>query len=154
MPMSRPLTAKEERAFKLLVHLEENPSTAAEVCDLYDWTRSQFDSALAFARDELCPQMAVTIPHPVPDDGFRYHVTGAWLHGDGSPAIAAGTAYAIAIIETRLKVVLRDVRVALGSVNPRSVAGRKANFMNKHLSHIVAVLAEIGPEAPTPEDDE
>lgn len=153
MGMSRPLTALEERAFKLLVFLEETPATAAVVCSMFDWTRSQFDSALALARTNLCPQMGVTIPHPVPDDHYRYHITGDWLHGDGSPAIAAGTAFAMAIIETRLKAVLRDVRVALPSVNPRSVEGRKANFMNKHLSHVVAVLAEIGPDAPLRDDE-
>ena len=47
-------------------------------------------------------------------------------------------------METRLHSILRDVRVAKGSADPQSQNGRKANFLDKHLTHILAVLAEIG----------
>ena len=153
--MSKPISglrthSKDARALHLLSVLEEEPRSAADACEHLGWTRSQFASALAHARDVLCPQLGVTIPHPVPDDGFRYRVTGEWLHDDGTPAIEAGTAYAVSLVETRLHNILRDVRVAKDNLDNRSVNGRKANFLDKHLSHILSVLAEIG--TPTPGD--
>lgn len=149
----RPRTGREDRALELMVYLEHNGGrTAAEALRDLKWTRSQFDAALRTVRDDLGPKMGVTIPHPVPDDGFRYRVTGAWLHEDGTPAIEAGTAYAMAIIETRLRAVLRDVRIAKMNMDRRSVNGRKANFLDKHLTHIVGVLGEIGPVPGLPDD--
>lgn len=153
MPMSRPFTGAEERGFKLLAFLEEHPATADETCEVLGWSKSQFQSALSYARNHLGPKIGVAIPHPVPEDGYRYHVSAEWTHADGTPAIAAGTAYAMGIIETRLKAVMRDVSIARLNLDSRSVDGRKANFLNKHLAHILAVLAEIGP-GPQPGDDE
>lgn len=144
--------SKDARALLLLATLEESPRSAADACESLGWTRSQFTSALSHAREAVCPQLGVTIPHPVPEDGFTYRVTGEWLHGDGTPAIEAGTAYAVSLVETRLHSILRDVRVAKKNIDGRSVNGRKANFLDKHLSHILAVLAEIGTATPHRED--
>lgn len=142
--------SKDARALLLLSALEEQPMSAAELCEHLGWTRSQFSSALSHARDVVCPTLGVTIPHPVPEDGFQYRVTGQWMHDDGTPAIEAGTAYAVSLVETRLHSILRDVRVAKDNLDGRSVNGRKANFLDKHLTHILAVLAEIG--TPSPRD--
>src|SRR6185295_2912765 len=149
----RPLTGREERAFALLTLLEGGAATAAEVCDVLEWSRGQFDGALRFAREELGPHIGATIPQPVPDDGFRYHLTGEWTHVDGSPAIAAGTAYAMTGIETRLRAILRDTKIAAKNASPRSINGRRANFLNKHLTHILDVLNEIGPVPSTGEEE-
>lgn len=132
------------RALDLLADLQEHgPSTGAEVCTRLCWTRGQFDGALAHARQAVCLELNLTIPHPVPEDGWRYCVTGSWLHADGSPAIAAGTAYAMAVIERRLAAVLRDANVAAANADPRSIPGRKANMLSKHVSRILAALADI-----------
>ena len=136
-------TPREERALAILALLEERPRGTAELIVETGWTKSQVASAIETARTEVCPMLGVTIPHPVPDDGFRYRVTGMWSHADGTPAIAAGTSYAVGVLEARIRTTVRDVRVALGNLDPRSIEGRKANFMNKHLSHILRVLAEI-----------
>ena len=137
----------------MLALLEDGPLSAADACAYLDWTRSQFDGAVKYAREELGPSIGATIPHPVPDDGFLYHLTGEWMHRDGSPAIAAGTAYAMTMIETRLRAVLRDTRIALKNASPRSIDGRRANFLNKHLTHILDVLGEIGPTNAVDEDE-
>jgi hypothetical protein len=147
----RPYTGLEERAFKILAFLEEHPASAEQACQILDLTRAQFDRALKFAREDFGPKLGIAIPHPVPEDGYRYHVTSEWLNPDGTPAIAAGTAFQMRIIESRLRAVQRDVRIALRSADSRSVTGRKANFLNKHVTHILDVLAEIGPTPPEEE---
>lgn len=146
----------DQRALDLVLHLEKvgtEGSPRESICADLGWTNSQFESALAVARDRLGPELSVTIPHPVPSDGWRYRVTGQWLHEDNTPAIEAGTSYALGIIEARLRAVLRDVRIAKGSLDPRSVSGRKCNFVDKHLTHIVSTLGEIGPSTGQPDDN-
>lgn len=134
----------EARALDLLADLQEHgASTAKEVCGRLSWTRSQFDGALDHARRVVCLELNVTIPHPIPDDGWRYCVTGSWLHDDGTPAISEGTAYAMAVIERRLASVLRDAQVAAANSDPRSIPGRKANMLSKHVSRILLALADI-----------
>lgn len=142
------------RAFDLVAYLEKQGTAGApraKVVGELDWTDSQFNTALAWARDHVCPDLGVAIPHPVPQDGWCYHLTAQWMHDDGSPAIEAGTSYAIGIIEARLRAVLRDVAVAADTLDSRSIDGRKANFMRKHLVHIVSTLEEIGPATGDPE---
>jgi hypothetical protein len=131
----------ERRALDLVATLDG--WTAAEACELLGWPRSRFDSALTYARNEICPALGLAIPHPVPDDGYAYHVTGDWIDPD-KPAIARGAAFAIGIIEARLRSVQRDVQVAAKNLDGRSVSGRKANYLAKHLSKILTTLAEIG----------
>jgi hypothetical protein len=126
---------------------------APVIAEALGWTRSQFDTALNVARDHLCPDLGLAIPHPVPQDGWRYRITGEWMHRDGTPAIEAGTAYAMGVIEARLRSVLRDVKVVAVTHDRRSVDGRKANFMRKHLVHIIATLDEIGPSTGDPSED-
>ena len=136
-------TSIEARALKLIALIELQPMNAAQICQATGWSRGQFAGALAHARSELCPVLDVAIPHPVPDDGFCYRVTGEWLATDDTPAIASGCSHALGIVETRLRSVLRDVKVARSGLDSRSSDGRKANFLMKHLTHILAVMAEI-----------
>lgn len=134
----------EGRALDLLDVLVDRPRTQRECCEQLNLTAGQFRSAVAFLRDFVCPQLDVAIPHPVPDDGWRYHVTGDWVGADGAPAIEAGTSYALAVIEARLRGVFRDVQIALKSIDPNDATGEKARFLRHHLDHILRTLVEIG----------
>lgn len=132
------------RALDLLASLQaDGPATRADLCVRLGWRDSQFRSALDHAREVVCPELSLTIPHPVPDDGWRYCVTGSWLHDDGAPAIAAGTAYALAVIERRLISVLRDAEVAVANADPQSIPGRKANYLSKHIANVLETLSDI-----------
>lgn len=140
--------ALERRAFDVMTLLEERGSeTSAGVCEALSLSKSQVSAAIEYARVHLCPQLNVTIPHPVPNDGFRYRVTGEWIGKGGDPAIGAGASYAMAQIESRLRSVHRDVLVALNNLEPRSLDGRRANFLNKHLSRIFGTLDVIASPA-------
>lgn len=135
----------EQRALDLLVYLQASGGASLnEVALALSWKRSQVRSAIDFARDFVCPSLGVTIPHPLPDTGFRYIVTGEWINKGGSPAIEAGTSYAMAQIESRLRTVCRDVKVAKANLDPRSIPGRKVNFLDKHLDHLLETLNDIG----------
>lgn len=57
--------------------------------------------------------------------------------------IEAGSTYAMSHAEARLASVLRDVEIILPKLSPQSRDGRRANFLQKHLSHILATLKEI-----------
>lgn len=140
------ITQRESRALDLLGLLEKAGTTGmtrAEAIAQLGWTNAEFDRHLAYARDAICPTINVTIPHPVPTDGWKYRVTGQWLHHDGTAAIHAGTAYAMGVIEARLASVLRDVRIAKRNVPSNSIVGRRCNFLEKHLTHVVSTLGEI-----------
>lgn len=131
------------RALDLLALLEAGPLNAEEVCERTGWTRHQLDAALTCARADVCVPFGLTIPHPVPQDGWRFHLTGEWVATDGRPAIAAGTGYAVNHVEARLKSILRDVTVAHKNLDPQSIDGRKTNALRQHLGHLLSVLAEI-----------
>lgn len=141
----------ERRAMDLLAHLETTEGASLRECvETLGWTRGEVRSALLYARETVCPKLGLTVPHPVPDDGFRYRVTGQWLSVDGRPAIAAGTSYALGQIEARLVSLRRDVSVAKANLDPRSIPGRKVNYLDKHLARIVDVLDDIGSSVPPP----
>jgi hypothetical protein len=135
----------DRRALDVLAELEQiGGATLTELADALGWPRSSTYAAIQHARQHVCPALGVTIPMPVPDDGHRYHVTGDWLAADGTPAIEAGTAYAMGQVESRLRSIHRDVQIALANLEPRSIPGRKANFLNKRLTHIFDTLDAIG----------
>jgi hypothetical protein len=113
------------------------PLTAAECCAKLGWTRGRFDSALRVARDEVCEDLGLTIPHPTPDDGWRYQVTTEWA------PVEAGAAHAMGMVEARLRSIHRDVRIVKPALDPRTKAGRRANFLDKHLTHLLGTLKEI-----------
>lgn len=113
------------------------PLSSAECCEKLGWTKGRFDVALRTARDELCPGLGLTIPHPLPEDGWRYQVTTDWK------PIEAGAAHALGTVESRLRTIHRDVRTVKPMLDPRSKEGRRANFLDKHLSHLLGTLKEI-----------
>lgn len=138
----------ERRAFDLLEHLRRTGgSTANDVAAALGWTPHQFRTALDYARNTLCPAFEVAIPHPVPDDGFQYHLTGEWISVDGTPAIEAGTSYALGRVEAQLRSIRRDVRIARANLdrdNFNSVYGQKVRYLDAHLSRIFQTLDGIG----------
>ena len=117
--------------------VDDGPLTSAEACERLGWSRGRFDAAVRSARDELCPDLGLTIPHPIPDDGWRYQVTTDWK------PVEAGASYSLGMIEARLSRLHRDI----GTVKPHLTKGsrdwRRANFLDKHLGHIVSTLREI-----------
>lgn len=137
---------QETRALELVAFLESRDgATSADCCGALGITKSVFDATLSCARELICRELDVTIPHPVPDDGWKYRVTGDWVNSN-HPAIAAGTGYAVGQIESRLKSVLRDAAVAKKHLDPHSLDGRKVNALTMHLSHVLSVLSEISGE--------
>lgn len=138
----------ETRAYALLAYLEAHSdgADANTMCEAFGWGRGQFSSALECAREVLCPPLELTIPHPVPDDGWCYRLTGAWIGVDGTPAIAAGAGYAVAQIEARLRTVLRDAVAARKHLDPQSIDGRKVSALTQHLGHVLGVMSEISGE--------
>ena len=117
--------------------VDNGPATAAEICSALDWPKGRFDSAVRHAREELCPTLDLAIPHPTPVDGWRYQVTGDWA------PIEAGAAHALGMVETRLASILRDVRSVAPNLERGTRAWRRAQFLEKHLSHITTTLDEI-----------
>ncbi len=113
------------------------PLTSAECIAKLDWTKGRFDSALRVAREDICPDLELTIPHPTPDDGWRYQITTEWQ------PIEAGASHALGMVEARLNSIHRDVRTVKPMLDPRTKAGRRANFLDKHLTHLLGTLKEI-----------
>lgn len=143
----------EARTFDLLEHLRETGgSSRAETCEALGWTDHQFRAAVDHARTIIGPALGVTIPQPVPDDGFLYRATGEWISIDGTPAIEAGTSYALGQIESRLRSVFRDVEIAAAHMDTRSLNGRKLNYLKKHLNAMFDTLGDIG-NSVTPQQD-
>lgn len=138
--------ALEQRAFDLLEHLQRTRgASASETCGRLGWTQHQFRTALDYARRELCPAFSLAIPHPVPDDGFRYHLTGEWISVDGTPAIEAGTSYALGKVEAQLHSIHRDIKIARGNLRDRnSIYGQKVRFLDAHLTRVFETLDRIG----------
>lgn len=135
----------DQRALDVMAFLQETGgATLTEIADTLGWGRHQAYTAIQYARNQIGPELGVAIPRPVPEDGHRYHVTGEWISVDGTPAIAAGTAYAMGQIESQLRSVYRDIRIAKGNVDPRSISGRKMNFLDKRLAYIFQTLGSIG----------
>jgi hypothetical protein len=135
----------DQRALDTMAFLQETGgATLTEAADALGWSRHQAYTAIQHARNHVAPQLGLAIPRPVPEDGHRYHVTGEWISVDGTPAIEAGTSYAMGQIESQLRSVYRDIQVAKGNANPRSIMGRKINFLDKRLSYIFETLEDIG----------
>lgn len=143
----------EARAFDLLEHLRKTGGASrADACVALTWTDHQFRAAVDYARSEIGPALGITIPQPVPDDGFVYRATGEWMSSDGTPAIEAGTSFALGQIESRLHTIWRDVKVAKSHLDPRSINGRKVNYLEKHLIRIFETLSDIGSSVPARQD--
>lgn len=134
----------ERRAFDVLSALNAGPATLDELSEGLLWTRHQVRTAIGYARDFVCPELDLAIPHPVPDDGYCYHLTGEWITADGTPAIEAGTAFALGQLEARLRSIHRDVLVAVANLDRQSINGQKVNFLANRLEQIFATLGRIG----------
>lgn len=113
------------------------PLTGAEACEKLGWSRGRFDAALRRARDHVCGEIGVAIPAPTPADGWRYQVTTDWQ------PVEAGASYALGQVESRLSGIHRDVRIVLPYLTRGSTEWRRANFLNKHLDHVLGTLSEI-----------
>lgn len=117
--------------------VDEGPLTSAECCERLGWTKGKFDTAVKAARETICPDLGLAIPHPIPEEGWRYQVTTEW------GPVEAGASHALGMVESRLRSIHRDVKVVKPMIDPRSRAGRRANFLDKHLAHLLATLKEI-----------
>lgn len=120
--------------------VDSGPMTSAEVCEKLDWPRGRFNAALRYAREQVCPELGLTIPAPTPTGGWNYQVTTEWK------PVEEGAAYTLGHVDSRLTSVLRDVNTILPHLERGSVEWRRANFLSKHLLHLLTTLAEIGGE--------
>lgn len=116
--------------------VDAGPLTAAEICAKLDWPPGRLQTALRYARDEMCPELGLTIPAVTPPD-WQYQVTTEWQ------PVEAGASWTLGLVERRLKSTLRDVEVILPHLTRGSREWRRANFLAKHLSHITNTLTEI-----------
>jgi hypothetical protein len=117
--------------------IDEGPSTRAAVTDCLDWTDSRFSQAVKEARDNLCPPLGLAIPAPTPAAGWLYQVTTEW------DPVAEGAAFVIGGVESRLASINRDVGIILPHLTRGTTDWRRANFLRKHLTHILGTLREI-----------
>lgn len=117
--------------------VDVGPLTAREVCIKLGWPRGRFENALKFARDHRCADLGVAIPAPTPDTGWVYQLTTEWQ------PVEAGASYALGLTESRLRSISRDVDIILPRLTPRTKEWRRANFLSKHLSHLLTTLSEI-----------
>lgn len=117
--------------------VDEGPMSSVECCDRLGWSKGTFSVALKSARDEILPPLDLAIPHPTPTSGWKYQVTAEW------GPVEEGAAHAMGMVESRLLSIHRDVRIVKPMLDPRSRAGRRANFLDKHLDHLLSTLREI-----------
>jgi hypothetical protein len=117
--------------------VDSGPLTSADICDKLGWSRGRLSAALRFAREQMCPGLELTIPAPTPSNGWLYQVTTEWV------PIEAGAAYVLGQVDGRLGAILRDVDTVLPLLPRGTKQWRRANFLSKHLSHLLATLSEI-----------
>lgn len=67
----------------------------------------------------------------------RYEATTDW------EPVEEGAGYVLGVIESRLHGVHRDVRIVMPHIKRNTKEWHRANFLNKHLTHILGTLAEI-----------
>lgn len=118
--------------------VDEGPASRRDVCKWLGWSPSRFSAALSYARTDLCPMLECTIPHPTPPD-WLYRVTDQWAH------VQAGASYSLGVAEARLRGIARDVRIVLPKIDREHdlLAWRRANFLDRHLDHLLRTLDEI-----------
>ncbi len=113
------------------------PLTKGQISEKLAWPVGRVENALRYARDELCPDLDLAIPSPTPGDGWRYQVTTEWQ------PVEAGASHQLGHVESRLRTIHRDVGLILPHVPKGSREWRRANFLNKHLAHMLGTLKEI-----------
>jgi hypothetical protein len=113
------------------------PLTKGQISEKLAWPVGRVENALRYARDELCPDLDLAIPSPTPGDGWRYQVTTEWQ------PVEAGASHQLGHVESRLRTIHRDVGLILPHVPKGSREWRRANFLNKHLTHMLGTLKEI-----------
>jgi hypothetical protein len=124
-----------ERLMDLLVDC--GPLTAAEACEKLEWSRGRFATAIRYAREHLCPELGVAIPTATPGEEWTYQVTTEWQ------PVEDGASYSLGLVESRLIGLARDVAIVKPHLTRGSKEWRRANFLDKHLTHIVGTLKEI-----------
>lgn len=124
-----------EQLVDLLV--DHGPLTSAECCIRLGWSKGRFTTALRTARETVCRTVGVSIPNPTPATGWTYEVTTEWQ------PVEAGASYSLGLIESRLTAIHRDVEIVKPHLTKGSREWRRANFLDKHLAHILGTLKEI-----------
>ena len=128
--------AERHAAMLLDLLVDVGPITSADACDKLGWSPGRFSTAVRTARDELCPDLGLVIPTVHPPE-WLYQVTTEW------EPVETGAAYALGHAERRLRSVQRDVEVVLPHLPRGTQSWRRANFLSKHLTHILGTLEDI-----------
>lgn len=139
-PVTTPVESAHRQAEELVECLvDHGPATRQELMKWLGWSEGRFSTALAYARTNICEAMGMAIPTPTPGEGWRYEVTCDWL------PVQRGASYSLGVIESRLRGIHRDVRIVLPHIDKEAdlLEWRRANFLNKHLEHLLRTLAEI-----------
>jgi len=125
---------------KMLVQtlLDEGPTSKSDLCKWLGWPDGRFDTALSYARNSICKDWGWTIPHPIPPN-WLYRVTDQWEH------VQAGASYSLGNVHARLRGLFRDVSIVLPKIDRDAdpLSWRRANFLFKHLDHMIRTLDEI-----------
>lgn len=135
---SIPISSATRHAETLVDLLVDNgPLTSAEIASRLGWPLGRVSRAISVARDEVCPPLDIAIPSPTPADGWRYQVTTEWQ------PVEEGASHQLGHVESRLRSIHRDVGIVLPHVPKGSKEWRRANFLDKHLTHLLDTLKEI-----------
>jgi hypothetical protein len=135
--ISIPIQSNVRYANELLdLLVDVGPLTRADIQRILGWSEGRFTSALRAARDVVCPELGIAVPQVTPPD-WRYEATIEWA------PVEAGSSYALGHAETRLRSIRRDVRIVLPHLPKGTVEWRRANFLSKHLDHLLGGLSEI-----------
>jgi hypothetical protein len=142
--MAIPIQSNQRYANELLdLLVDHGPLKRASIQDILGWSETRFQAALKAAREVVGPELGIVIPQVIPPD-FQYQATVEWQ------PIEEGSSYALGHAETRLRTIRRDVRVVLPHLRRGTLEWRRANFLAKHLDHLLGGLSEIhgttGPE--------
>jgi hypothetical protein len=133
-----PIESARRHAGQLLdLLVDEGPMTAAVICRRLGWSRSRFDAALRVAREQICSELGISIPAPTPSSGWVYSATTEWQ------PVEAGASHTLGLVESRLRSIQRDVRIVIPHLERGTREWRRANFLNKHLAHLLGTLEEI-----------
>lgn len=117
--------------------LDYGPLTSNEVCKYLAWPKGRFTTALRYAREHLCVEFDMTIPNPVPEEGWVYRVTQDWQY------VSNGANHVLGRVETQLRRINREVETVLPFVERGSREWRRAMFLAKHLPYLLRTLGEI-----------
>lgn len=128
----------EARAFALMSMLLEEPRDKDTILNESAWSVYQFNDAIKYLRQRICPEVGAVLPRPVAEDGYCYHLVDA--EHPNRPAFWRGSAASTVDADSRLRSILRDVSAYRELVDGRTLEGRKVRMIEQRVRHLVEDL--------------